>query len=158
MVTFAPFTFPHLNSVWPTHFPLHSLFFSSYPVFRLPLRSSMLQLYGNPGDYAWGQGGLDAVITEVSVLSTAELLALWHSLWPLFMSPIQVLFILIFICPHRLKWLSWLFFFFALLLNLFVFSHPPKVVGTVGKHRPTPCTKGDDILPSNSLYLWRTDR
>lgn len=26
----------------------------------------MLQLYGNPGDYAWGQGGLDAVITEVS--------------------------------------------------------------------------------------------
>nr|XP_046273992.1 E3 ubiquitin-protein ligase RNF115 isoform X2 [Scatophagus argus] len=27
--------------------------------------SSMLQLYGNPGDYAWGQGGLDAVITEL---------------------------------------------------------------------------------------------
>ncbi|XP_041663909.1 E3 ubiquitin-protein ligase RNF115 [Cheilinus undulatus] len=26
---------------------------------------SMLQLYGNPGDYAWGQGGLDAVITEL---------------------------------------------------------------------------------------------
>nr|XP_019958010.1 PREDICTED: E3 ubiquitin-protein ligase RNF115-like isoform X4 [Paralichthys olivaceus] len=28
--------------------------------------SSMLQLHSNPGDYAWGQGGLDAVITEVS--------------------------------------------------------------------------------------------
>ncbi|XP_018540542.1 E3 ubiquitin-protein ligase RNF115 [Lates calcarifer] len=27
--------------------------------------SSMLQLYSNPGDYAWGQGGLDAVITEL---------------------------------------------------------------------------------------------
>ncbi|XP_070702464.1 E3 ubiquitin-protein ligase RNF115 isoform X2 [Pempheris klunzingeri] len=27
--------------------------------------SSMLQLYGNPADYAWGQGGLDAVITEL---------------------------------------------------------------------------------------------
>ncbi|XP_070778114.1 E3 ubiquitin-protein ligase RNF115 [Enoplosus armatus] len=27
--------------------------------------SSMLQLYANPGDYAWGQGGLDAVITEL---------------------------------------------------------------------------------------------
>ncbi|CAJ1083295.1 E3 ubiquitin-protein ligase RNF115 isoform X1 [Xyrichtys novacula] len=27
--------------------------------------SSMLQLYGNPGDYAWGQGGLDTVITEL---------------------------------------------------------------------------------------------
>lgn len=31
-----------------------------------PRRSSMLQLHSNPGDYAWGQGGLDAVITEVS--------------------------------------------------------------------------------------------
>uniref|UniRef100_A0A3Q3XE12 RING-type E3 ubiquitin transferase n=1 Tax=Mola mola TaxID=94237 RepID=A0A3Q3XE12_MOLML len=27
--------------------------------------SSMLQLHGNPGDYAWGHGGLDAVITEL---------------------------------------------------------------------------------------------
>ncbi|XP_028317278.1 E3 ubiquitin-protein ligase RNF115 [Gouania willdenowi] len=27
--------------------------------------SSMLQLYSNPGDYAWGQGGFDAVITEL---------------------------------------------------------------------------------------------
>ncbi|XP_071357126.1 E3 ubiquitin-protein ligase RNF115 [Trachinotus anak] len=27
--------------------------------------SSILQLYSNPGDYAWGQGGLDAVITEL---------------------------------------------------------------------------------------------
>ncbi|KAM4725070.1 E3 ubiquitin-protein ligase RNF115 [Anableps anableps] len=27
--------------------------------------SSMLQLYSNPGDYAWGQGGLDAVVTEL---------------------------------------------------------------------------------------------
>ncbi|XP_047461165.1 E3 ubiquitin-protein ligase RNF115 [Mugil cephalus] len=27
--------------------------------------SSMLQLYSNPGDYAWGQGGLDGVITEL---------------------------------------------------------------------------------------------
>ncbi|XP_034401208.1 E3 ubiquitin-protein ligase RNF115 isoform X7 [Cyclopterus lumpus] len=27
--------------------------------------SSMLQLHSNPGDYAWGQGGLDAVITEL---------------------------------------------------------------------------------------------
>lgn len=26
----------------------------------------MLHLHSNPGDYAWGQGGLDAVITEVS--------------------------------------------------------------------------------------------
>ncbi|XP_034401205.1 E3 ubiquitin-protein ligase RNF115 isoform X4 [Cyclopterus lumpus] len=28
--------------------------------------SSMLQLHSNPGDYAWGQGGLDAVITETA--------------------------------------------------------------------------------------------
>ncbi|XP_077363567.1 E3 ubiquitin-protein ligase RNF115-like isoform X2 [Festucalex cinctus] len=28
--------------------------------------SSMLQLYSNPADYAWGQGGLDTVITEAS--------------------------------------------------------------------------------------------
>ncbi|XP_054619551.1 E3 ubiquitin-protein ligase RNF115 isoform X2 [Dunckerocampus dactyliophorus] len=27
--------------------------------------SGMLQLYSNPGDYAWGQGGLDTVITEL---------------------------------------------------------------------------------------------
>ncbi|XP_019720906.1 E3 ubiquitin-protein ligase RNF126-B-like [Hippocampus comes] len=27
--------------------------------------SSMLQLYSNPADYAWGQGGLDTVITEL---------------------------------------------------------------------------------------------
>uniref|UniRef100_A0A3B3X9R6 RING-type E3 ubiquitin transferase n=1 Tax=Poecilia mexicana TaxID=48701 RepID=A0A3B3X9R6_9TELE len=27
--------------------------------------SSMMQLYSNPGDYAWGQGGLDAVVTEL---------------------------------------------------------------------------------------------
>ncbi|CAG5886360.1 E3 ubiquitin-protein ligase RNF115 [Menidia menidia] len=27
--------------------------------------SSMLQLHSNPGDYAWGQGGLDTVITEL---------------------------------------------------------------------------------------------
>ncbi|KAM4538881.1 E3 ubiquitin-protein ligase RNF115 [Odontesthes bonariensis] len=27
--------------------------------------SGMLQLHSNPGDYAWGQGGLDAVITEL---------------------------------------------------------------------------------------------
>ncbi|XP_029023807.1 E3 ubiquitin-protein ligase RNF115 isoform X2 [Betta splendens] len=27
--------------------------------------SSMLHLHSNPGDYAWGQGGLDAVITEL---------------------------------------------------------------------------------------------
>ncbi|KAM9340583.1 E3 ubiquitin-protein ligase RNF115 [Symphorus nematophorus] len=27
--------------------------------------SSMLQLYANPGDYAWGHGGLDAAITEL---------------------------------------------------------------------------------------------
>ncbi|KAM4550011.1 E3 ubiquitin-protein ligase RNF115 [Fundulus diaphanus] len=27
--------------------------------------SGMLQLYSNPGDYAWGQGGLDAVVTEL---------------------------------------------------------------------------------------------
>ncbi|KAM9838426.1 LOW QUALITY PROTEIN: E3 ubiquitin-protein ligase RNF115 [Aulostomus maculatus] len=27
--------------------------------------SNMLQLHSNPGDYAWGQGGLDAVITEL---------------------------------------------------------------------------------------------
>ena len=24
-------------------------------------------LYGNPGDYAWGSGGLDAIITQVSL-------------------------------------------------------------------------------------------
>jgi E3 ubiquitin-protein ligase RNF115/126 len=24
-----------------------------------------LHLYGNPGDYAWGRGGLDAVVTSL---------------------------------------------------------------------------------------------
>lgn len=39
---------------------------SSRPEQRPPVEgSSMLQLYANPGDYAWGQGGLDAVITEL---------------------------------------------------------------------------------------------
>ncbi|XP_032437402.1 E3 ubiquitin-protein ligase RNF115 [Xiphophorus hellerii] len=27
--------------------------------------SSMMQLYSNPGDYVWGQGGLDSVVTEL---------------------------------------------------------------------------------------------
>ncbi|XP_036946239.1 E3 ubiquitin-protein ligase RNF115 isoform X1 [Acanthopagrus latus] len=40
-------------------------FFSLLSSFRPSLRSSMLQLYANPGDYAWGQGGLDTVITEL---------------------------------------------------------------------------------------------
>ena len=26
----------------------------------------MFNLYGNPGDYAWGAGGLDSIITQVS--------------------------------------------------------------------------------------------
>jgi hypothetical protein len=25
-----------------------------------------MQIHGNPGDYAWGRGGLDAIITQVS--------------------------------------------------------------------------------------------
>jgi hypothetical protein len=25
----------------------------------------MMPLYGNPGDYAWGRGGLDAVVTSL---------------------------------------------------------------------------------------------
>jgi hypothetical protein len=32
--------------------------------FPLPL---FQVLHGNPGDYAWGQGGLDVVITQVSL-------------------------------------------------------------------------------------------
>jgi hypothetical protein len=24
-----------------------------------------MQIHGNPGDYAWGRGGLDAIITQV---------------------------------------------------------------------------------------------
>lgn len=32
----------------------------TFPVFQL--------LHGNPGDYAWGTTGLDAVITQVSLL------------------------------------------------------------------------------------------
>jgi len=30
-----------------------------------PLHMPGLQLYGNPGDYAWGHGGLDAVISQL---------------------------------------------------------------------------------------------
>ena len=29
------------------------------------LCSQMLNLHGNPRDYAWGEGGLDAIITQV---------------------------------------------------------------------------------------------
>ena len=25
-----------------------------------------MQIHGNPGDYAWGRGGLDAIITQVT--------------------------------------------------------------------------------------------
>ena len=25
-----------------------------------------LQIHGNPGDYAWGRGGLDTIITQVT--------------------------------------------------------------------------------------------
>lgn len=55
------------------------------------LRSNMLQLYSNPGDYAWGQSGLDSVITEVSYTRASVYEALWqhyylqHS-FPLFLS------------------------------------------------------------------------
>jgi hypothetical protein len=27
-----------------------------------------MQIHGNPGDYAWGRGGLDAIITQVNHL------------------------------------------------------------------------------------------
>lgn len=37
------------------------------------------------------------------------------------------------------------------------FSHSP-VVRTVGEHRSTPCRKGDDLIPANSLHLSGTDR
>ena len=26
-----------------------------------------LQIHGNPGDYAWGRGGLDTIITQVHI-------------------------------------------------------------------------------------------
>ena len=29
------------------------------------------QLHGNPGDYAWGRGGLDAIITQVQFWRTS---------------------------------------------------------------------------------------
>ena len=29
-------------------------------------------LHGNPGDYAWGRGGLDAIITQVQARDTAH--------------------------------------------------------------------------------------
>ena len=31
-------------------------------------------LHSNPGDYAWGQGGLDAVITQVDTMPTSAFL------------------------------------------------------------------------------------
>ena len=39
-------------------------------------------LHSNPGDYAWGQGGLDAVITQVNQneLQLYVLATLWISL------------------------------------------------------------------------------
>lgn len=36
-------------------------------------------LHSNPGDYAWGQGGLDTVITQVHTLFSPQLLS---SAWP----------------------------------------------------------------------------
>ncbi len=29
-----------------------------------------MQIHGNPGDYAWGRGGLDAIITQVFFLAS----------------------------------------------------------------------------------------
>lgn len=37
-------------------------------------------------------------------------------------------------------------------------SHSPLVVRTVGEHWSTPCTKGDDLHPANSLHRSRADR
>ncbi len=31
-------------------------------------------LHSNPGDYAWGQGGLDVVITQVSHTDVSEII------------------------------------------------------------------------------------
>ena len=28
------------------------------------------KIHGNPGDYAWGRGGLDAIITQVAIYLT----------------------------------------------------------------------------------------
>ena len=42
-------------------------------------------LHGNPQDYAWGPGGLDAIITQVYLVlvlfkaSVAARISLWHS-------------------------------------------------------------------------------
>jgi hypothetical protein len=35
-------------------------------------------LHSNPGDYAWGQGGLDAVITQVDTMPTSVFSYQWH--------------------------------------------------------------------------------
>ncbi len=32
----------------------------------------MFNLHGNPRDYAWGEGGLDAIITQVGSFDTAS--------------------------------------------------------------------------------------
>ena len=34
-----------------------------------------LQIHGNPGDYAWGRGGLDTIITQVLNLNTMQSLS-----------------------------------------------------------------------------------
>lgn len=99
----------------------------------LSIRTGML--HSNPGDYAWGQGGLDAVITQVrrhkfqGVVSQFEIKKKSTSI------------------------LSYLYF------------HQPSptlcvcaVTWSVGKHRTPTSRKREDLFPPNCQYLSGTSR
>ena len=139
------------------------------PLFAPPLslcvsvRSSMLQLHSNPGDYAWGQGGLDAVITEVSDVRVVRLKNCSYIIDRdiLYLDPPTSFFVFI---PKNSRYKV-----FKCCLSLSprpftissTLSIPPRalpVVRTAGEHRSTSCWKGDDLVPAVSLRLPGADR
>lgn len=98
----------------------------------LSIRTGML--HSNPGDYAWGQGGLDAVITQVrrhkfqGVVSQFEIQKSTSLLFHLYF---HQLFPTLCVCV---------------------------VTWSVGKHRTPTGRKREDLFPPNCQYLSGTSR
>ena len=139
-----------------------SVFLSLSVVFFLWLRTSML--HSNPGDYAWGQGGLDAVITEVSDVTTHNAQASWqhnesHKLFlsfsfVLFLRSTPLFFLMLSLSPSISLSLCPLF----QLLGQFESTGPPPAEKEMISSLPTVSISREQtgVLPTETSYCMNT--
>lgn len=138
MVTFAPFTPAHLNSVWPTHFPPHSLLsFQLSPLISACLSDPACCSCTETLEITPGVREVWTLSSQRSVYEGLLNSQHWHSLWPFLFPHLSSSF---FACTDYNGFWD-LFSFSPSSLNCLFFLIHPKLLGQLENTGPPPAQK-----------------